>query len=73
MREMQQEAGAETRAGAYDVNRLDAANKLALAGLTRGSTTAGNQTSTSTGNIKQSTSPWGTAAIVGAQAAPLSL
>jgi len=73
MREMQQEAGAETRAGAYDVNRIDAANKLALAGLTRGSTTTGTQTGTNTGTIKQSASPWGTIAQVGASAAPLSL
>jgi hypothetical protein len=70
-RELMQEAGAQTRTGAYDVNRLNMQKNLALAGLTRGQTTSG--TSTEQGKIVQSQSPWGTIAQIGMSAAPLSL
>ena len=73
MREMQQEAGAETRAGAFDVNRLNQSRNLALAGLTRPILTQTGSTSSGTGTVKQSESPWATIAQVGAQAAPMSL
>jgi hypothetical protein len=72
-RELMQEAGAQTRAGAYDVNRQQGAQNLALAGLTRGQTETGTSTSTSTGTVRQSQSPWGTIAGIGAGLAPISL
>lgn len=76
-RGLMQEAGAQTRAGQFDVNRQEGANKLLLAGLTKGSTetgeSSGTTTGTSTGKVVQSESPWGTVAGVGASLAPLSL
>ena len=72
-RGLMQEAGIQTRAGQYDANRLEGANKLALAGLTRGSTSSGTSTGTSSGQVTQSESPWGAVAGVGASLAPLSL
>ena len=70
-RELMQQAGQQTREGAYDVNRLNQSRNLALAGLTRGTQEA--YSSQGTGTVKQSQSPWATIASVGAQAAPLSL
>ncbi len=67
-RELMQEAGAQTRAGQYDVNRLNQSKDLALAGLTRGVNETG--TSSGTGTVKQSQSPWATVAQVGATAGP---
>jgi hypothetical protein len=74
-RDLMQQAGEQTREGQYDVNRLNQTNKLALAGLTRGNTNtqSGSQSGTSSGTVKQSESPWGTIAQVGASAAPISL
>ena len=66
-----QQAGEQERAGIYDVNRLNQSNKLALAGLTRGTQDTFSQQGT--GTVKQSQSPWATIATVGAQAAPMSL
>lgn len=80
-RDLMQQAGQQVREGVFDQNRLDQTNKLALAGLTRGSTTSdtrtgtttGTTTGTSAGTVTQSESPWGTIAGVGASVAPLSL
>lgn len=74
-RNLQQEAGAETRAGAYDVNRLNMQNKLALAGLTRGqqNTSATQAANDYSGSVKQGQSPWSTIAGMGLSAAPISL
>ena len=72
-RDLMQQAGEQTREGAYDVNRQQGAQKLALAGLTRGSTTSGTSTGTSTGKITQSDSPWATVSNIATNAAPLSL
>jgi len=74
-RDLQQEAGAETRAGAYDANRLNMSNRLAMANLTKpiltqlGSQTAGQ----TTGSSKTSESPWATILQSGMAAAPISL
>lgn len=70
-RELMQEAGAQARAGAFDVNRLNQSRDLALAGMTRPVLTQTG--STGTGTVVQSQSPWATIAQVGAQAAPMSL
>ena len=64
-----QTGGEQTRAGQYDVNRLNAQKGQFLAGLTKGETSTG----TSTGKTVQSTSPWATALQVGMSAAPMSL
>jgi len=74
-RGLMQEAGAETRAGQYDVNRINQAKNLALAGLTRGSvgTSSGTQSGTTSGTTVQSESPYGTIAGLGASLAPISL
>ncbi len=56
-RGLAQQAGEQTRAGQYDVNQQNMGNRLALAGLTRGTDTTG--TSTSTGKVTQK-DPWGT-------------
>ncbi len=69
-RGLAQQAGMETRAGQYDVNRQNMAQNLALAGLTRGE----NQTGTSTGQGKiQQKDPWGAAAGLAGGLAPISL
>lgn len=73
MREMQQEAGAETRAGQFDVNRLNQSRNLALAGLTRPILTQTGSTSSGKGTVSQGMNPFATAVQVGASAAPLSL
>lgn len=70
-RELMQQAGQQTREGAYDVNRLNQARDLALAGLTRGAQQS--YSAQGQGTVTQSQSPWATIATVGAQAAPLSL
>jgi hypothetical protein len=72
-RELGQQAGQQAREGAYDVNRLNQSKDLALASLTRPILTQTGSTSSGTGTVKQSESPWATIAQVGAQAAPLSL
>lgn len=74
-RELASQAGQQTREGQYDVNRLNQSKDLALAGLTRGTSTtsAGSQTGTTSGTVKQSESPWGTIAGMGASLAPISL
>lgn len=78
-RELFQQAGQQAREGQFDVNRLNQSKNLALAGLTRpiltqtGSTSTGSSTGTGSSTVRQSESPWGTIAQVGAQAAPLSL
>jgi len=61
-RELAQQAGEQARMGQYDVNRLNQAKNLELAGLTRGV----DQTSsgTSTGKVTQK-DPWGTAMQIG--------
>lgn len=74
-RELMQMAGEQTREGQYDVNRLNQARDLTLAGLTRGTvgTQSGTQTGTTQGTTVQSQSPWGTIAGIGASVAPISL
>jgi hypothetical protein len=72
-RELFQQAGQQAREGQFDANRLNQSRNLALAGLTRPILTQEGSTSTGRGEVKQSESPWGTIAQVGAQAAPLSL
>ena len=72
-RELFQQAGQQAREGQFDVNRLNQSRNLALAGMTRPVLTQTSSSSTGTGTVKQSESPWGTIAQVGAQAAPLSL
>lgn len=73
LREMQQQAGEQAREGQFDVNRLNQQRKLALAGITRPILTQQSSTSTGTGTVKQSTSPYATIATTAAQTAPLSL
>jgi hypothetical protein len=70
-RELAQQAGQQTREGAYDVNRLNQSRNLALAGLTRGEDTS--STGTATGKITQAESPFKVGAAVAGQLAPLSL
>jgi len=70
-RELMQQAGQQTREGAYDVNRLNQSKNLALAGLTRG--TNETMSSSGQGTVTQSESPWKTAAGIAGAAAPLSL
>ena len=66
-----QKAGAQTRAGQYDVNRQNYGRNLAVAGMTAPVLT---QTGgTSSGQTIQSQSPLGTVAQIGAAAAPMSL
>lgn len=72
-RELFQQAGQQAREGAFDVSRLNQSKNLALAGFTRPILTQTGSSSTGTGTVKQSESPWATIAQVGAQAAPLSL
>jgi hypothetical protein len=74
-RDLMQQAGEQTREGQYDVNRINQSKNLALAGLTAPQLvqTGSSSTGSGTGTIKQSESPWGTLASVGASAAPLSL
>ena len=74
-RDLMSQAGQQTREGAFDVNRLNQARDLTLAGLTRGSvnTSSGTQSGTSQGTTVQSQSPWGTVAQAGLSAAPFSL
>lgn len=72
-RELGQQAGQQAREGQYDVNRLNQSKNLALAGLTRPILTQTGSTSNSSGTVKQSESPYGTIAQLGAQMAPLSL
>ena len=72
-RELGQQAGQQAREGAFDVNRLNQSKNLALAGMTRPILTQTGSTSSGTGTITQSQSPWATVAQAGAQAAPLSL
>lgn len=72
----QQEAEAY-RGGQFDKNKLDYSRNLAVAGMSdpvltqTGSSSTG--TGSSSGTVKQSESPWGTIAQVGAAAAPMSL
>ena len=70
-RELMQQAGEQTREGAFDVNRLNQSRDLALAGLTRGQNQS--YSSQGQGKVTQSDSPFGTAAAIGGQLAPLSL
>ena len=72
-RELMQQAGQQTREGAYDVNRLNYGKNLAVADMTKPILTQTGSTSTGQGTTVQSQSPWAAAAQVGAQAAPLSL
>lgn len=72
-RELGQQAGQQAREGAYDVNRLNQSRNLAMASLTKPILTQTGSTSSGTGTIKQSESPWATIAQIGAQAAPISL
>lgn len=72
-RDLFQQAGEQAREGQYDVNRLNQSRNLALASLTRPILTQTGSTSSGTGTVKQSESPWATIAQVGAQAAPMSL
>lgn len=72
-RELFQQVGEQAREGQFDVNRLNQNRNLALAGLTRPILTQRGSTSTGTGTVKQSESPWGTIATTAASAAPLSL
>lgn len=72
-RELGQQAGQQAREGQFDVNRLNQSKNLAMASLTRPILTQTGSSSSGTGTVKQSESPWATIAQVGAQAAPLSL
>lgn len=72
-RELMQEAGAQTRAGQFDVNRINTSKDLALADLTKKQFVQTGGTSTGSGTVTQSQSPLGTIAQVGAAAAPMSL
>lgn len=74
-RGLMQEAGAETRASQYDVNRQNMQKNLALAGLTRGSvgTSSGTQSGTTSGTVVQNQNPFGTIAGIGTSLAPISL
>lgn len=72
-RGLAQQAGQQAREGAFDVNRLNQSRNLAMANLTRPILTQTGSTSSGTGTVKQSESPFGTIAGVAAQAAPLSL
>lgn len=76
-RELMQRSGEETRAGQYDVNRLNFGRDSAVAGMSQpvltqtGSTSQG--TNTGTGTVTNSTSPLGGILSAGASLAPLSL
>lgn len=76
-RDLMSQASQATREGQHDVNRLNYGRNAAVAGMTApvltqtGSTSSG--TSSGSGTVSQSQSPWGTIAQVGASAAPLSL
>ena len=73
-----QQAGQQTREGAYDVNRLNMQNRLALAGLTRGqkSDTASQYANDYRGEVTSKQSPWDTTQQIlgmGGSIAPISL
>lgn len=68
-----QEAGAQTRAGQFDVNRLNTTKDLALADLTKPILTQTGSSSTGSGTVTQSDSPFKTALNVAGAAAPLSM
>lgn len=74
-REIMQKSGEETRAGQYDVNRLNFGRDAAVAGMSQpvltqtGSTNQGQSSGTTT----QSTSPYGSILSAGASLAPLSM
>ena len=68
-----QQAGQQTREGAYDVNKLNFSKNLATAEMTKPILTQTGSSSTGTGTVTQSQSPWATALQVAGTAAPLSL
>lgn len=76
-RDLMQQAGQQTREGQFDVNKLNYAKNAAVAGMTApvltqtGSSSSGS--STGSGTVRQSESPWGTVASIGTSLAPLSL
>lgn len=72
-RDLMQQAGQQTREGAFDVNKLNYSKNLATADLTKPVLTQTGSSSSGTGKTVQSESPWGTVAGVGANLAPLSL
>lgn len=68
-----QEAGAETRAGQFDANRVNMSKDMALADLTKSQLVQKGSTSSGSGTVTQSESPFKTALNVAATAAPLSM
>jgi len=82
VRDMQLESGRERlgrdeaqamREGAYDVNKLNYARNLAVAGQTAPQLVQTGTSGTQQGTTVQSQSPWGTLAQVGTSLAPISL
>jgi hypothetical protein len=71
-RELFQQGGEQTRAGQFDVNRLNYGRNAAVAGMTAPVLTNTGGTSTGKGTVTQSQSPLGTAVQVAGAAAPLS-
>lgn len=61
------------REGQYDVNKLNYGRDLAVAGMSAPNLVQTGSSGSQQGTVKQSESPWGTIAQLGASAAPLSL
>lgn len=72
-RDLMQQAGQQTREGAFDQNKLNYSRNLAVADMTKPVLTQTSSSSSGTGAVRQSESPWGTIAGVGSSLAPLSL
>jgi hypothetical protein len=68
-----QEESQAFRQGTYDTNKLNYGRDLAMAELTKPTVVQTGGTSSGTGSVSQSQSPWGTILSAGAQAAPMSL
>lgn len=66
-----QQEGQAFREGQFDVNKLNYGRDVAVAGMTAPQLVQTGGTSSGTGTIKSSQSPWGTIAQVGAQVAPM--
>lgn len=72
-RNLMQDASQATREGAGDVNKLNFARNSAVAGMTAPTLTQTGSSSTGSGTVTQSESPFKTALNVAGAAAPLSM
>lgn len=68
-RQLAQDAAVATRAGEYDVNRLNYGRNLAVAGMTRPEIVQTGSTGSGTGQVTQRGSPWQTIGQVAGAAA----